>query len=403
MRAVISGAGIAGLSLAQRLSHHGWDVTLVERAPGPRDQGYMLDFWGLGYDAAEQMGLLPRLRDLSYHVNGADYLDASGRRRARLSYGSFATAVHGRLLSLMRPDLEAALREQIEDRTDVRFGTTVTGVDQEGGRVTVTLSDGNILDVDLLAGAEGVHSALRQSVFGDESQFFRYLGFHTAAYIFEDPVVHRRVAGRFALTDSVDRMVGLYGLRDGRVAVFAVHREPDPALPADPRSVVQATYASLGWLVPRVLDRCPPGHEIYYDQVAQMDVPQWHRGGVVLVGDACQAVGLIAGQGASLAVSGAFVLAEQLASAPTVKVGLDRYERVWAPLVRERQALGRRGTEWFLPSSRRGLWLRRAALSLTGVPGWARLLTKALVGKGNLTIEDVVHRDDLEALARGTE
>src|SRR4028118_812807 len=113
MRALICGAGIAGLALAERLTGHGWDVTVVERAPGPREQGYMIDFFGLGYDAAEATGIRPRLHELGYRVDGLGYVDASGRRRARLDYGRFARVVHGRLLSIMRPDLERADRKGV--------------------------------------------------------------------------------------------------------------------------------------------------------------------------------------------------------------------------------------------------------------------------------------------------
>ncbi|MCA1673255.1 MAG: FAD-dependent oxidoreductase, partial [Actinobacteria bacterium] len=80
MKAVICGAGIAGLPLAQRLSSIGWDVAVIEKLAGPRDQGYMMDFFGLGYDAAQSMGLLPRLQQLSYRVEEVRYVDESGRR-----------------------------------------------------------------------------------------------------------------------------------------------------------------------------------------------------------------------------------------------------------------------------------------------------------------------------------
>lgn len=393
MRALICGAGIAGLALAERLTGHGWDVTVVERAPGPREQGYMIDFFGLGYDAAEATGILPRLHELGYRVDGLGYVDASGRRRARLDYGRFARVVHGRLLSIMRPDLERALRERVEARIELRFGCTVASVDALADGVRVALTDGTVMDADLLVGADGVHSSVRGMVFGAEFRFFRYLGFHTAAYVFDDPEVRRQIGNRFALTDSVDREMGFYGLRDGRVAAFAVHRDPDPQIPADTRAALRRTYSSLGWVVPRALDSCPPPSELYYDQVAQVDVPQWHRGRVVLLGDACQAVSLLAGQGASLAVAGAYVLGEQLAAGGSVENALARYQQVWKPVVRAKQDVGRRGTEWFLPSSTARLWLRRASLQLTVLPGWDRVVSDGLVGRTNLSLADLRRLD----------
>lgn len=389
MRALICGAGIAGLALAQRLTTHGWDVTVVERAPGPREQGYLIDFFGLGYDAAEATGILPRLHELGYRLDEVSYVDASGRRTARLDYGQFAGLVHGRLLSIMRPDLERALREQVEASVDLRFGCIIANIDALADGVRVALTDGAVMDADLLVGADGIHSSVRGMVFGAESRFVRYLGFHTAAYVFDDPEVRRRIGNRFSLTDSVNRAMGFYGLRDGRVAAFAVHRDPDPQIPADTRAALRRTYASLGWVVPRALDSCPPPSELYYDQVAQVEVPQWHRGRVVLLGDACQAVSLLAGQGASLAVAGAYVLGEQLVAGGSVEAALARYQQVWQPVVEVKQDVGRRGTEWFLPSSAARVRLRRAALKLTLLPGWDRVVGGGLVGRTNLSLADV--------------
>jgi 2-polyprenyl-6-methoxyphenol hydroxylase-like FAD-dependent oxidoreductase len=256
MKMLICGAGIAGLALAQRMQNHGWEVWIVEHAPGPRSQGYMLDFMGSGYDAAEAMGVLPRLERVAYQLDEVAYVDRKGRRRGRLDYTQFARLLDGRLLSILRPDLETALREELTDRVNLRFGCGVAGIDNSPSGVSVTLTDGARVDADLLVGADGIHSTVRRLVFGPEEQFFRYLGFHAAAYIFDDPELYGRLHDRFRLTDSTNRLMGLYGLRDGRVATFCVHRAAHPTLPADPRATLRQIYASLGWVVPRALDRC---------------------------------------------------------------------------------------------------------------------------------------------------
>ncbi|MQA24504.1 MAG: FAD-dependent oxidoreductase [Micromonosporaceae bacterium] len=389
MKAVICGAGIAGLALAQRLDSIGWDVVVVELADGPRTQGYMIDFFGLGYEAAEKMGVLPRLRELGYQVEAATYVDSDGRRRGSMDYQQFASVVDGRLLSVMRPDLELALREQVAHRVDLRFGRGIAEIDNRSDGVRVELTDGSTVEADLLVGADGIHSTVRRLVFGEEARYLRYLGLHTAAYTFHDPEIHQRIDGTFWLTDTPHRMVGLYGLRDGRTAVFTVHRAADPTLPSDPRAAVREAYGSLGWLVPRVLELCPDSHQIYYDQVAQIELPSWSRGRVTLIGDACQAVSLLAGQGASLAIAGAYVLASHLAHADTVEDALASYQRSWQPVVVDKQQTGRRGIEWFLPSTQRRLWLRRVALKVMTLPGLDRYLGGALVGKVRVPIDDL--------------
>jgi 2-polyprenyl-6-methoxyphenol hydroxylase-like FAD-dependent oxidoreductase len=392
MKAVVCGAGITGLAVAQRLSAMGWEVVVLEKASGPRTQGYMIDLFGAGYDAAEAMGLRPRLHELGYQVEEVRFVDATGRRRARIGLAQFAQAARGHLVSILRPDLELALRESLPDTVELRFATTPTGIEHGPRRVRVTLADGEVLDADLLVGADGIHSAVREMVFGAERNYLRYLGFHTAAFTFPDPDIHAQVGDRFCLTDSIDRQFGLYGLRDGRVAAFAVHHTTDPTLPADPQAAVRTEYRSLGWVVPDVLAQCPPAEEIYYDQVAQIHLPSWRHGRVVLVGDAAYAVSLLAGQGASLGIAGAYLLAEQLSRAESIEDGLARYEQLWRPIVEEKQEAGRKAARWFLPRSRTQLYLRRAMLALARLPGLNRLVAGSLAGKPVTIIAQFRHQ-----------
>ncbi|WP_326551692.1 FAD-dependent oxidoreductase [Micromonospora sp. NBC_01813] len=390
MKAVICGAGIAGLALAHRLNAAGWSVTVLEQAPAPRTEGYMIDFFGPGYDAIERMGLLPQLHEHGYRVRALTYRDDQGRRRASLSYTRFADMVDGRLISIMRPDLERLLREALPERVALRYGSRLTRVDHRADRVDATTADGTIHRADVLVGADGIHSTVRRLVYGDERHYLRHLGFHTAAWVFDDDAVREAVGDEFALTDSTRRQLGCYVLRDGRVAVFAVHRAADPTIPADPRAALQQEYADLGWIAPQALAACPPADELYYDQVAQIELPSWSQGRVVLVGDSCQAVSLLAGQGASLAVAGAWTLADELSRAldPTaaadpriIATAVRRYETAMRPMVTDKQQVARRGARWFVPERRWWLHARRAALAAAGLPGMDRMIAGAMVGK----------------------
>ncbi|MFB6726037.1 FAD-dependent oxidoreductase [Kribbella sp. NPDC056345] len=382
MKVIVCGAGIAGLALAHRLSALGQEVIVLERSPGPRTQGYMIDFFGPGLDAMEAMGLLPALRDVAYQVPEALLVDDRGRSRARVATDRFAA---GELLSVTRPDLEDVLRAHLPDGVDLRYGVPVVDGAQGDG-VRVTTADGSTVDGDVLIGADGIHSAVRRIVFGPERDYLRYLGFHTAAYTFDAPHIHEEVDGRFCLTDSIGSQFGFYALRDGRVASFAVHRTPDPVLPTDLRAAIQSAYSDLGWVVPEALAACPAPDQIYYDQVAQIVMPSWSKGRVGLVGDACQAVSLLAGQGASLGIAGAYVLAGELARATSPEAGLAAYERVWRPIAEEKQKVGRSAARWFLPASRTQLILRRLMLRL---PFARQLLAAALAGKPTTLIREL--------------
>lgn len=239
MKAIIVGAGIAGLATGKNLADSGWDVHILEKSRGPRASGYMMDLFGPGYDAAEKMGVLPALQARAYSVDEVAYVNPKGRTTGRLSFRRFAEAVDGRLLSIMRPDLESALRESLPSSVRLDYGVTFERMENENDGVCVHTSDGRRLDADLLVGADGIHSAVREAVFGPESLFMKYLGFHTAAFTFEDAVVNELVRGKFVLSDTRDRQIGLYGLRDAKVAAFLIHRDTSPALPADLRGALR--------------------------------------------------------------------------------------------------------------------------------------------------------------------
>lgn len=387
MRAIICGAGIAGLAAAGRLHHHGWEVLVVDSAPGPREQGYMIDFFGPGFEAVTAMGLLPQLRETASPVDEFRYIDPRGRTTVSLGYSRFTEALDGEIVSIMRPALERMLREALPGAVGLRYGTTIERIDDE----TVELSDGTITAADLVVGADGIHSGVRSLVFGSEHDRLHSLGMHTGAYVFTDPAMHQEVRRQFVLTESLNRQLGFYGIGDDQVAVFAVHRTPDLDLPADPRRVLQREYAGLGDLADRALAHCPPPGEIYYDLVAQIDTPRWHTGRVVLIGDAAHAVSLVAGQGASLGVAGAYVLAERLSRAETVTEGLADYERLWRPIAGQTQANARhRAADWFVPTTTAKLLLRRWGFRAMRVPGLDKILVGPLFPKDHRTVAELV-------------
>lgn len=387
MKVAICGAGVAGLAVAERLSRLGAEVVVLERSPRPRQHGYLIDFFGAGYDAAEAIGILPAIQDVAYRIDNATLVDSQGRRRAALPYRQITKALDSRLCSVTRPDLETALRDNLPSHVDLRFGASVSSVVNRDDSATVKLDDGEELEVDLLIGADGIHSTVRSMVFDAESQYVRYLGLHAAAFVCDAPDIRDALGDGLVLTDTIDRHMGFHVLRDGRVGVLAAHRAPDPPpAAADVRTAIQRAYAGMGWLVSEALERCPASEHIYYDQVAQIEMPRWTKNRVVLIGDACAAVSLLAGQGASLAVAAAYVLAEQLRTTSSVDRALDFYERLWRPVVEEKQKSGRDAAHWLLPATSAQLRMRRAALRLSWLPMVNVRVSETLVGEPSAVV-----------------
>ncbi|MGO4227419.1 FAD-dependent monooxygenase [Arthrobacter sp. YAF34] len=392
MKAVVVGAGIAGLVAARQFGLAGWDVDLLEKSAAPRPDGYMMDFFGPGVEAAERIGLYPRLAAVAYHVEAAEYVDATGRPTSSIDYDQFARLAGGKVLSLLRPDMERAALAALDDvapgRLRVRYGAQVSRVwsDEDGVRVAIDGSPDVTVAADVLVGADGIHSGVRAQVFGPEEEFLRPLGMRAAAFIVTEPLLNAGFRNRFVLTDSIDRMAGLYSLRSDEVAAFMVYRDATGAqghLPSgSTRERLRREFAGLGHAVDRLLELCP--EHPYDDVVAQIVMPGWHRGRTVLVGDACGAVSLLAGQGGSLAIAGAALLGDVLgpvASPGGIASALAEFERRWRPVVEEAQAAGRRTASSFLPANRTQRLLRRWIIRATRLPGIDRLVARQIVGR----------------------
>ncbi|MFI6317570.1 FAD-dependent monooxygenase [Nonomuraea sp. NPDC050556] len=378
MKALICGAGVAGLTLAWHLERAGWEVELVERAAGFRDGGYVIDFYGAGYQVAERMGLAPRLREARYPVNELRYLDGNGRKTSGLVMKSGLEQV----ISLLRADLARAVHDDV--RSPISYGTSIAALSPDG--TTVELTDGSSREVDLVVGADGAHSRVRELTFGPEERFVRYLDHHVAAYTFTDEQLSREVGMRYQVMTVPGLMAGAYALRDGRVATLFLRREPDPALPESPAKALREAYGGLGWILPDILDHCPDPPELYYDQITQVEMDRWSSGRVVLLGDACQAVSLFAGHGASMAMAGASILADELTSCD-LPVALDRYQRRMRPAIGEVQAFGRRFIQWMAPATRRRIIARDWLMRLAALPGADRLFLRSLTPGSHLLQE----------------
>lgn len=392
MKAVVVGAGLAGLVAARQLGLAGWDVELLEKSAAPRPDGYMMDFFGPGVEAAERIGLYPRLAAVAYDVEAVEYVDATGRPASSLDYDQFARLAGGKVLSLLRPDMERAALAALEDvapgRVRVRYGAQVSRVwsEADGMRVAVEGSPGVTFTADVLVGADGIHSGVRAQVFGPEEEYLRPLGMRAAAFIVTEPILNARFRNRFVLTDSIDRMAGLYSLRSDEMAAVMVYRyaknAPGHQRPESPRERLSREFSGLGHAVDRVLELCP--EHPYEDVVAQIIMPGWQKERIVLVGDACGAVSLLAGQGGSLAVAGAALLGDVLGPVTCpegISGALIDFERRWRPVIEEAQAAGRRAASSFLPRNRIQRLLRRWIIRATHLPGIDRLVARQIVGR----------------------
>ena len=375
---LIVGAGIAGLTLAYGLERAGHRPIVVEQSPQLRDAGYMLDFYGSGYDAAERLGLIPDLTAIDADLARMTFLRPTGREKFSLSMAAMRNLLDNRSFLLLRGDFERLLYQKIKDRVEVRFGTEVESFTQAGAKVQVSFSDGRMADCDLLVGADGVHSRIRRIAFGPEKSFARYVGYTAAAFIVEDAPGLADPRAFYTLT-LPGRQVNVYPIPGGRWATLFLHRSKADVGYFSRDAACQELhrlYGDLGWIVPTLLERLDQAREVYFDRAEQIELPRWSDGRVTLVGDAAGCVSLLAGQGASLAVAGAVVLADSLDESDDLAGALARYEAQMRPIVTRAQDGGRRFARWFLPDSYWRIALRDLMMRLTAWPMAAPLLKR---------------------------
>ncbi|WP_394214044.1 FAD-dependent monooxygenase [Brachybacterium vulturis] len=385
MDITVIGGGIAGLALAHELApDHA--VTVLESAPGPHGGGFMIDFFGPGFLAAERMGLIEELRARGHAFDGVRYGTPDGQESGRIDAGPLVEAAGGRYFSILRPEVELGLRAVLPPSVDLRYSTRVTAVHDPAlagapatGRATVELADGTTLDADLIVACDGVRSVARELVAPGHGAIVP-MGYRAASYLYDDPELAAELGERMLMTDTVGRVGWAYAAGGGRVGVMLAERvrAAGTARPTPDRERLQRDFAGLHPQVDRALAHAP--ESFYDDLVAQAIAPRWSRGRVVLAGDAAHAPSLLAGQGTSVAIAGAEALARSLrATGSHLAAGLAEYERRWRPTAEKVQRSGRRSASFFTPSSPAQLRLQQIARRAVGLPGVGRVLTRSVI------------------------
>ncbi|MEV6860931.1 FAD-dependent oxidoreductase [Streptosporangium subroseum] len=381
MRVIIIGAGIAGLAAALRLRRLGWESLIIERAPQRRGGGYGVAFGGIGYDAAERMGILPALKEKSFVTKELVYHKANGKRSFSLTRETIAATMGSRSMNILRGDVESVLYEAVRDTAEIRFATTIEAVAHDERAVHVTLSDGSVEHADLLIGADGLHSATRALVFGPEEDYRLDLDHMVAVYML-DKRPAAIAEGTTGTLSAGGRTVAVISVGDGRnVAFFGYRTQRGAGSLADgPHTVLPQVYGDMGWVVPEVLAGLKTAESVYFDTISQMVVDTWSRGRVVLLGDAAWCVTLFAGYGSSLAVGGADLLGAALENNPgDIPAALAQWEARLRPEVNKKQKLGRRVKGVYAPANPFVLWLSQVPLRLASLPPVRRYMARRYI------------------------
>ncbi|HEX3601555.1 MAG TPA: FAD-binding domain [Lacipirellulaceae bacterium] len=373
MRIAINGIGIAGPALAYWLQKSGHEVTLIEQAPHLRAGGYVIDFWGLGYDIAEKMGLIPRIRELGYQVEEVRYVDARGRKCGGFGTDVFVRMTGDRFTSLRRTDLSATLYDSLGENTETIFGDSIAGIEDTGRAAHVTFDHSAPREFDLVIGADGLHSRVRQLVFGAEDNKEYSFGYHVAA--FEAAGYQPRDELVFLSHNIPGRQVSRFTMREDTSLFLFIFRDEymrpnrEPTTMEERKGIVNHAFAAAGWECPQILEAMKSADDLYFDRVSQIRMNHWSRGRTAVIGDAAACVSLLAGEGTGLAMAEAYVLAGELRrSGGDYATAFARYEELMMPFLERKQASAAKFASAFAPKTAFGLWFRDLVTRLFRIP-----------------------------------
>ncbi|OBI97478.1 FAD-dependent monooxygenase [Mycobacterium asiaticum] len=348
---LISGAGIAGPSLAFWLTRSGFRVIVVEIADGIRPGGQTVDLRGAGRQVVERMGLLDQMRARSLDQRGIAWVKSDGRRRAEMPVEAFHGNGMVSALEILRGDLADVLYQATAGETEYRFNTRIIELDETENAVTATLSDDTTVQADLVVGADGPHSAVRRLAFGPEEEFVRPLGGYNAWFTAPDTV---GLNGWYLMYQAPGLNVSMRPSHDPTKCKAGLAFRSDPIsydrgdLNAQ-RDLLATRFAGAGWHTDALIEAARQAEDFYFDAFTQVHMDDWASGRIALVGDAGYCASPLSGMGTSLALVGAYVLAGELGAQP-LSAALQRYRKVMRPYVDRCQKLPN-GIDGYLPKS----------------------------------------------------
>jgi 2-polyprenyl-6-methoxyphenol hydroxylase-like FAD-dependent oxidoreductase len=388
-KVLISGSGIAGLTLGWWLKKYKFDPKIIEIAPARRKGGYMIDFWGIGYDVAEKMEIIENLKNAHYNIPKLVFVDEDGDKVGTLNIQKLRKRIDYRHFNLLRSDLEKILYNQIKDKVKIQYSTSIKNLKILNNKVQVELSNGTFETYDYVIGADGLHSNTRNIIFGPEHQFEKFMGYYTASYTIDNFLKEDRV---FQSHTIPKKQVAIYTVKEDKLASFFVWKSErldySYSNSSQKKKFLKKAYEDVGWKTEIILNALEESPDFYFDSVSQIEMDKWYKDRVVLVGDACQCVSLISGQGSGLAMAGAYILAgEMKRNRGNHEKAFNIYQEKMKPEIIRKQEMAQDFASSFVPESKFSLWVRNKLSNIMTLPILYKYFVKRFMSD-NLVLEN---------------
>lgn len=337
---LISGAGVAGLVLAYWLKRFGFNPTLIEKHSALRTGGYKIDIRGAALEVVKRMGIYPAIVENRTKILRAISVDREGHQVTEMSADLSGARLEGIDLEIMRSHLCLIMKEAIGE-IECLFGDSIAQISESKDGVHVEFNKNKSRLFDLVIGADGLHSTVRKIAFGEEKQFSKEFGVFVS--VFSIPNFLELDASEIEHF-SYRRFLNLYKDRKDTQATVSLAFPSDKCVHSRDEKVqkeyIRKAFADWGWEMPKIMAAMGETNDFYFDATAQIHMPSWSSGRVALVGDAAYSPTPMSGQGTSIAIIGAYVLAGELAEAcGDYQKAFSSYEKLLRPFIIKNQKL----------------------------------------------------------------
>lgn len=347
--ALISGASIAGLTMAYWLNRYGYKVTVVEISPGLKKGGSPIDIRGEALDVVERMGILEKTKAVSL-ITTIEFVNAENECVGTLN--GLGKDTSGKDIELHRNHLIEIIREAGGTDIEYLFSNSIKLINQDDEKVMVSFKDGQTGNFDFLFGADGVHSTVRKLVFGDEENFNHFCGAYFAV-LNVDENLERGNAGR--MFNLPDKMAGISNKGNSILLFRSPKLDYDYRNAAQHKQMLVENFSGCGWRIPDILKAMTSSDNLYFDEICQIKMSSWTKGRVALIGDAAHCAGFPTGMGSSLAMHGAAVLADAMAENEDYNIAFQKYNKTFRPVVEQFQSTVDVGLSFLLPETQEAI------------------------------------------------
>lgn len=381
---LISGAGIAGPTIAHFLSQSGFHCTIVERAPAPRPGGQSVDVRGHGLTVIQRMGLEEAIRSRTTNEKGLRFVDADNTCKAEFPVND-GEGFTGEI-EIMRGDLAEVLYDATKGMEGVEyvFNESISRIKEVEGGVEVQFEHGlSARKFDAVVACDGWASRTRKLAFGEQPSRDSVKDLGQWAAWFTLPRHETDTGWARWYNAPGKRMILLRPDKDkvSRVSLWIMPgskiREMDSIARAsteDQTTYWKHLFHDAGWESDRVLKGLDQAQDFYMQKIAQVKASSWSSGRVVLAGDAGYCPSPISGMGTTVALVGAYTLAREIAASPRdLKSAFEKYEHRMRPFVDVAQKLAPGAPSLANPQTSTGIWLLHLFL---GFVAWSGIMEK---------------------------